>query len=342
MNPLPPHCFLPSGGRTILAEQIAGYAALDHKPCFGDAVYGRVVSIGYPDVLEDKDGRLTPITDHPHAIYVYGTRYSPDEVAGVMPEDNEPVVDLLVASGVVGIARERHASVGKPTRIEILGYALDGNGKVLNTVEQAPPRQTSPDSNGRQRARMILNVGTSMNAGKTQSAVACCKVLASRGHAVRAAKVTGTAAPNDLLRMKDAGASEIADFSYLGWPSTYLIDEPDLIGIFERLDAEYGADPSAFWVVEFSDGILQRETAMLLRSDAVRSRIHRLIFSASDALGAIGGSRVLADEFGLVPDALSGRLTAAPLLVRELRAATDIPVFDNMAVDVEALRRILV
>src|SRR5690606_20885374 len=97
----------------------------------------------------------------------------------------------------------------------------------------------------------------------------------------------------------------------------------------------------AYWVAEISDGILQRETAMLLRSDAVRSRIHRLVFSASDALGAIGGLTVLRDQFGLVPDAISGRLTGSPLMVRELRANTDIPIFDNRAEDVGPLRQIL-
>ena len=60
------------------------------------------------------------------------------------------------------------------------------------------------------------------------------------------------------------------------------------------------------WVVELADGVLQSETAMLLASPEVQSRIHRLVFCAGDALGCIGGLKVLQDRFGLVPHAISG------------------------------------
>jgi hypothetical protein len=142
--------------------------------------------------------------------------------------------------------------------------------------------------------------------------------------------------------MQDAGAEKVSDFSHLGYPSTYLLRLPEVRQIFRDLDARFANNPKKFWVVEFADGILQRETAALLRDEYVRSRIHRLVFSAADSFGAIGGLRVLEEEFGLVPDAISGRCTSSPLTVKELAERTKIPVFDNVIRDLKLLSRILI
>ena len=158
---------------------------------------------------------------------------------------------------------------------------------------------------------------------------------------VRASKVTGTASLKDILHMNDAGAHPYADFTYLGHPSTYMLPEEDLLAVFNQLDLKFANNPKNFWVVEFADGIMQRETAILLNSPQVRERIHKLVFCASDAFGAIGGLRILAQEFNLVPDLLSGVCSSSPLLIRELSAFTDISVFNSAEVNVSALSRIL-
>ena len=142
--------------------------------------------------------------------------------------------------------------------------------------------------------------------------------------------------------MQDAGAQSVSDFSYTGFPSTYLLGEEDLIKIFENLDSKFAADPKRYWVVEFADGILQRETAMLLHNEYVRSRIHKTIFSATDAFGAIGGLSVLQNEFGIEPDAISGRCTSSPLMIRELRERTSIPIYNNVMRDLNQLSEILI
>ncbi len=337
---LHPGHFVPSGARIVSPHRLCDYVWLDRPPRFGDVLFGRVTSIGYPFELEDFEGHPYPLAEGTETLFIAGNRYSPDNLEGLAREAMATEMDLLAESGVVGTVRSMNAAHPNRTRVEILGYVVDEKGRVLNTFDNAPTPQ-APDRS-RPRAKLILNVGTSMNSGKTTTAVACCRALAGAGDEIRATKLTGVAGPRDTRRMLAAGAIEIADFLDLGWPSTYLIDEPDVIGIFDHFDATHGSNPDAYWVVEISDGILQRETAILLRSDVVRSRIHRLVFSVSDALGAIGGLAVLRDQFGLVPDALSGRLTGSPLMIRELRAHTDIPVFDNRADDLAALRRVLV
>ncbi|KPJ56367.1 hypothetical protein AMJ49_04990, partial [Parcubacteria bacterium DG_74_2] len=191
------------------------------------------------------------------------------------------------------------------------------------------------------RAKMILVCGTSMNSGKSTAAIACCRALKAKGHLVRAVKVTGTASLKDILSMNDAGAKSFADFSYFGFPSTYLLPKKDLFSIFDNLDLKYANNPKNYWVVEFADGINQRETSLLLENKNVRKRIHRFIFCASDAFGAIGGLKVLREHFDLDPNAISGICSSSPLHIKEIKEFTDIPVFNSVNPDINTLIKLL-
>jgi hypothetical protein len=142
--------------------------------------------------------------------------------------------------------------------------------------------------------------------------------------------------------MNDAGASHYTDFTLLGHPSTYMVSKEELLNIFNVLDLRYANNPKNYWVVELADGIIQRETGMLLSSDVVRSRIHRFIFCSNDAFGAIGGLKVLNEQYGLQPDAISGVCSSSPLHIRELSAFTDIPVFNSANPDQQMLKQLLV
>ena len=342
MAEIRPGFILPSAALTVNPKLIRRYADLDRDPQIGDLVYGRVSYLGEHSTLENKEGRIHMITDRTRAIFVFGNRYAPDYYESIVPVRKQREVDLVARSGVIGQMREKNASVKDPTRIEILGYVVDDSGNAINTRNFPLAMPKTPLNKNKKRARMILHVGSSMNAGKSTSAIACCWALSAMGYDVRASKVTGTASLKDILHMQDSGAQRISDFSYLGFPSTYLLGEKELVEIFENLDARYAANPQRFWVVELADGILQRETSMLLKNEYVRSRIHRLVFSAVDAFGAIGGLNVLKDEFDLTPHAISGKCTSSPLMIRELRDKTEIPVFNNVLRDLNKLSEILV
>jgi hypothetical protein len=116
----------------------------------------------------------------------------------------------------------------------------------------------------------------------------------------------------------------------------------ELLHIFNSLDLKYANNPKNYWVVELADGILQRETSLMLLSDEVRSRIHRLIFCANDAFGAIGGLKILTEKYKLAPDAISGVLSSSPLHIRELSKFTDIPVFNSANPDQNLLSGLLI
>ncbi|MGD9222834.1 MAG: hypothetical protein PVH22_06300, partial [Desulfobacteraceae bacterium] len=77
-------------------------------------------------------------------------------------------------------------------------------------------------------------------------------------------------------------------------------------------------------------------------SEEVRSRIHRLILCANDAFGAIGGLKILEENYGMKPDAISGVCSSSPLHIRELSAFTDIPVFNSANPDQQLITKLLI
>lgn len=333
---------LPSAAFTVPRRKIEYYesSTIDKTPEAGDLVYGRIAHLVQHVALENKQGRIHAMNEGTRAIFVLGNRYAPDYYEGFVPEELPKELDLLARSGIIGTAKTRSTMVKDPTQVKVLGYVCDSEGKVLNTRQfnKIIPKTTVKSAN---RARLILSVGTSMNSGKSYTAAACCWAVSTMGHTVRAAKVTGTASLKDILLMEDNGASPVADFTYLGYPSTYMLSEDEVLGIFNTLDLKYANSPRNYWVVELADGILQRETAMLLHSPDVRSRIYKLIFNARDAFAAIGGLTILKNEFDLVPDAISGICSSSPLGIRELQGYTDLPIFNSVHRDLEQLAAVL-
>jgi len=331
---------LPSAAFTIKRSQIKFYKFLDKQPQMGDVAYGIIHLIGQHSSLENASGRIHMIHDGTKAVFVFGNRYAPDYYEGLVPEKMTDEVDLIARSGIIGNVKTKNSLIKDPTKVKILGYVCDEADNILNTrnFSSIKPRTTIKKV---PRAKMILVCGTSMNSGKSMAAAACCFALTSAGYNVRASKVTGTASLKDILHVNDAGASHYADFTYLGYPSTYLLEKTELLDIFNHLDLKYANNPKNFWIVEFADGIIQQETALLLSSPEVRTRIHKLIFCANDAFGAIGGLNILLNNFKLEPDALSGVCSSSPLHIRELTTFTNIPVFNSAEPQITNLAKIL-
>jgi hypothetical protein len=336
-----PSCIHPSGIYCLPRKRFQHYIPLRKRPKVGDVLYGTISHLGFHSTLENKSGRIHAINEGTRSLFVVGTRYAPDAYEGLVPSSLSGGVDLLARSGLVGKLVNKNASIADPTRVTIHGYACDADGKVINTLDHPIIKEPKPLAAGRPRAKMILVIGTAMNSGKSRTAAAICWALSTKGHTVRGSKVTGTASLKDILHMEDAGASRISDFTYFGYPSTYMLSEDGVISIFDRLDRRYANDPKNYWVVEIADGILQRETAMLLASPRVKSRIHRLAFAASDAMGILGGLSVLKDTYGLRPDLISGRCSNSPLTVGEVQGHTDIPIISNMQPDLAELRKLV-
>ena len=330
----------PSAAITIKRKEIKYYKKYDKPPEPGDIAYGMIIRIGEHSSLENVSGRIHKIYVGTKTIFVFGNRYAPDYYEGLVPSQITDEVDLLSRSGIIGEVKTKNLMRKDPTRVQILGYVCNKDDGILNTryFYSIKPRS---EIKKEPRSPMIIICGTSMNSGKSFAAAACCRALSSLGYTVRASKVTGTAGLKDILHMNDAGANTYADFTYFGYPSTYLLSEEDLLNIFNKLDLKYANNPQNFWVVEFADGVIQRETAILLRSPDVTNRVHKFIFCANDTFGAIGGLRVLSDRSGIKPDAISGLCSSSPLYLRELADFVDIPTFNSADSDLHHLQKIL-
>ncbi|MBN1351086.1 hypothetical protein JXJ21_16820 [candidate division KSB1 bacterium] len=341
MKKIKQNCIIPSAAFSAPNKLIKQYIQLPERtPEMGDLMYGEVSLLGHHTTLESVSARIHTIHDRTRAVFVFGTRYAPDQFEGFVPQAPSEMVDLIARSGLVGEMKCHNELISSPTKVRLLGYVADDAGNVVNTRDYVLIRPKKTERNG-PGARVILCIGTSMNSGKSRAAAACCYAFSSIGKIVRAAKITGTSSLKDILLMQDCGAQHIADFSYFGFPSTYMLELEDLKRIFHGVDMKYGNDPKNYLVLEFADGIFQRETAMLLQCPEVRSRIHKLVFCGVDAAGIVGGLQVLKSSFDLIPDAISGLCSSSPLALREIASFTDIPILRSMERDFKAIYNII-
>jgi hypothetical protein len=117
-----------------------------------------------------------------------------------------------------------------------------------------------------------------MDAGKTTTAAHMVRSLTDAGHVVAAAKLTGTACGKDANLLYDAGAVAVFDFTHAGWPSTANLSLGELLSISGRIRAGLAAHAPEFVILEIADGVVQRETAMMLAAPAFRDSIDAVVF----------------------------------------------------------------
>jgi hypothetical protein len=248
-----------------------------------------------------------------------GARYAADQFEGVARIDAEGA-DLLAGGGCIGTLRVRHAGMKRPTRVVPLGLLANAEGRVLNLAGYA----LAPV--GRPATLPALGVvGAGMNAGKTTAVAALVHGLGRAGYRVAALKATGTGAFGDYNAYVDAGAHHVADFTDTGMVSTYLETPERIARSLDTLLAEAARTGCDVAVVEFADGVLQRETAALLADATVRAAFAGFLYAVPDALAGLGGCVALRG-MGIEPVALTGRISQSPLSVNEVEQATGLPV----------------
>lgn len=297
------------------------------RPSVGDLVLARIDALGHHGGLQLVNGRQRQLFPGNEIVVVYGNRYAPNQFEAVVPDTMGPC-HLVAAGGIAARARSWHAKITRgPTAITPIGLVADAHGAVMNlrafTLEPvAPPRGLRPT--------VLAVVGTSMDAGKTQTCVHLVRGLIAAGSRVGYAKITGTGAGGDFWSLSDAGADPVVDFTDLGVPSTYLLAtdevEATMVGLVNYV-AFTGVDAM---VLEIADGILQRETAALVSGAVFGRLVDGVVLAAQDSMGALAGFQWLRERATPLL-ALSGLLTAAPLQIVEAGEATGLPVYDRDA-----------
>jgi len=292
------------------------------EPAPGDVIMARVAKVGNHSRIYMDDGSFSRLYEGDTIIGVIGFRYATD--AFHAPSADLKRLHLLTNAGLCGTARERHASTKAPTKLQILGFLRDKAGKPVNLIDRLFRPRSIPLAGS---VPVILTVGTGMNSGKTTVAAGVGHALAARGCRTALLKLTGSVTCRDLHEFRATGAVFTRDFSDYGFPSTYLVEENRLFELFQTMIADaIDARPDLI-VAEIADGVLQRETQMLLRSSLVSQMTAGVLLAASCATSALALIEEV-NRLGYTKLVMSGKITNAPLFVEELRHRVNLPVFD--------------
>jgi len=292
-------------------------------PKAGDVGIFRVVEANNSYIVDPQSINRN-IFDEDVVMLAFGNRYATSQIEGYVPGAPVRECHLLGRGGVAGVLKSVNATMKtEPSVIELLGYAMDEQGKVINTIRTEALDTFSPLSI---RSKVILSIGSSMDSGKTTTAAFLCGGLGAAGYTTAYLKLTGTAFPKDARFVYDRGADFIADFTHFGYPSTFMCAHHELLNLYQSLVniAQDYITPD-YIVVEIADGILQRETALLLRDSCFLDTVHGVIFSCGDSLGVFSGLRML-EDMDVHPFAVSGLFTASELLIEEVENIISIPV----------------
>jgi hypothetical protein len=288
-------------------------------PKAGDLAVVQVTELGCHERITTRENMRLRIYAGDYLACVFGNRYATDAYEGLV-EDVENL-SLLTAGGMIGTVRSRHRSTGRPTNVRFVGYLGGANGEILNLKRLA----FKPKNPGMTPANLIAVVGTGMNAGKTTSCVRLIKGLSDLGLRVAACKLTGSVSNRDQDEMRAASAVRVLDFSDYGFPSTYLCPKTELMSLFRTMMADIAPSAPDVVVMEIADGILQRETAMLLEEARIRTALQGVVLAADNALSAHFGVQRL-HSLGHDVLGVTGLLTSSPLCVREFNELSDVPV----------------
>ncbi len=306
-----------------------------YQPQAGDLAVFRVLEIGKHPSIQGLNGNNTYIFPGDYIMMAFGNRYATEQFEGYIPDSYQREYHILGKGGAVGVLASMHAKIELkgPTTLRLMGYVTDPlTGKVLNSKQLAG--ELLPFQSGIRRPyQVILSLGTGMDSGKTTTAAFLSRGLMLAKKKVAYIKLTGTVFTKDRSLVRDCGAEEVADFSSMGFPSTYLCELPELLDLYETLLDRVSQKGTDYVVVEIADGLLQRETSMLLQNSDFMQTVDHLVLSSVDSMGILHGIAWMDKLIGRQPRFLSGLFTASPLLIKEAAAHTRLPILtlDEMA-----------
>jgi hypothetical protein len=307
---------IPAVAGTVVAARV-----LNAKTTYNtlEDVHGRMVAIHPGDVIAGALG-------HRDALYGY-SGHVPSSVA-VGDE-----LQLLNLGGVIGTGAEATPQNGEPFKLEVLGSVLEFPylatrvGVPANIARGALPSASMPSAVDGLPPLVVL-VGTCMDAGKTTAAAELISEMTHRGLRVAAGKLTGVSLRRDVLQMQDCGAEPVAIFTDFGVVTT---NESNAAPAAHSLIAHLAQSEPDLMVLEMGDGLLGTYGVRTLLGDrAIASSITGVVLCAQDPVGAWGGQKVLADEYGLAVDVVSGRVTDTPVGRRFCSEKLGVPAFNAL------------
>ena len=292
-------------------------------PAPADVALMRVEKTFFHKQLTRADNRRMRLYPGAQFIGVFGNRYACDAFEAEVQGTDD--LSLLTAAGMVGTVKSKHHEVAAPTRLSLVGYVCTADGIRLNLKKHLFHRTTLC----RLPLNLIFVVGTGMNCGKTTTAARLTHALSRAGRNVTACKLTGSVSNRDQDELAAAASHQTVDFSDFGFPSTYLCTKEELLALFRAMIALVMDRDAKVVLMELADGLLQRETAMLLAEPEIRNAGRGVILSAESAPAALWATERLR-QLGHRVVAASGKFTSSPLAMREYTEnASDIPAVSS-------------
>lgn len=300
---------------------------MDYLPKAGDVALFEVLQIGKHKTMQSDSKRNVAIFEGDQILAVFGDRYATEQFEGYVPSKIKSEYHILGAGGVIGILHSKNEAFKdiEPTKVKLLGYAVDENNNVINTkFYEMPIPEFNPLAKG---PKVILSLGATMDSGKTTTAAFITRGLNLSNKKVGFIKLTGTAYTKDKDLIYDAGAIESLDFSDAGYPSTFTVSIQEILQIYEHLRTRIAEKNDLDCIVmEIADGILQQETLALISNKEFMSTISDVVFSCGDSLSALQAISLF-HTIDIRPLFLCGKFTMSELLIKEVQKYLDVPIF---------------
>lgn len=297
-----------------------------HVPKSGDVALFEVTAIGKHTRIQSDQIRNKMIFPGDKVLLAFGNRYATAQLHGLVPTEAQEEYHILGQGGVVGVVSSFHSKFAAkgPTKLKMIGYATDETGEVINTKYYNTTNVQNLHETTKS-AKVLLSIGGAMDSGKTTTAAYLSRGLRQAGNRVAFIKLTGTAYSKDVDFVKDCGAETGYDFSHFGYPSTYMESKEELLSLYNNLIAEASNDNPDYIIVEIADGILQRETNMLLKSELM-DKVDGVLYSDSSSTGVLSGLESL-ERINIKPFGVCGSFVASPLMVDEVRDRSNVNIF---------------
>ncbi|HNP36819.1 MAG TPA: hypothetical protein PKK10_13285 [Woeseiaceae bacterium] len=262
--------------------------------------------------LELTSGRMATVVAGDIVVGALGHRKALRGYSGHLPVTLAvgDSVQMLNIGGVLGLCDSANPDVGPPFNCEVLGSVLHFPylGERIGVPARAGARKFDLNAVlNTQGIPVIALAGTCMDSGKTAAACAIVGRLRQLGMEIAACKATGVSLRRDINAMEDAGARKTMIFSDLGIVTTTAVNGPALT---RALLSDLAANQPDVIVLELGDGLIGAYGVAAILSDAaIRDALTAVVLCANDPVSAWGGAKILREQYGIEPTAVTGPAT---------------------------------
>jgi hypothetical protein len=282
----------------------------------------------FPVTVEAPTGRVMAIVPGDVFLATPGHRQSTKWVDGKIPAGGLTPGGhywVLAECGLVGeLVGNSPSEKDHLGRVKYLGKVYGERGKGLNMRQFTVPGPAGPNRN----MALYLVLGTSGDSGKTTAGLAVLRALRMQGYAtITALKATGSPLLEEISRYRDFGAAQAFDCVDFGMPATDPSGRDGISKVFDTMLDYCLSLPADALVVECGGDLFGANVPDFLKCLRLRRPDPKIVLAATDAIGALGATRVLRD-MGLAISLITGPCTDTPTFRGRTEALCGVPALN--------------